>query len=139
MPDVFTKLNRSKVMASIRSRGNEETELALVAILKQHGIKGWRRHLPLFGRPDFVFRRQRLAIFVDGCFWHSCPYHGRSPRTNRRYWLPKLRRNKERDRAVTSELRKAGWRVLRLWAHSLRNPETVCARINSELSRSSVS
>ena len=100
MADVFTKKKRSQVMAAIRSRGNKDTEVKLAAILRASGITGWRRHQALPGRPDFAFRRERLAIFVDGCFWHGCPKHGRKPTSNRTYWLPKLRRNRERDAAA---------------------------------------
>jgi DNA mismatch endonuclease (patch repair protein) len=85
--DIFTKSKRSQVMAAIRSRGNKGTELTLVAILRAAHVTGWRRHQPLPGRPDFVFRRARLAVFVDGCFWHGCPKHGRKPASNRGYWL----------------------------------------------------
>lgn len=133
MPDVFTKAKRSQIMAAIRSRGNKDTELKLASILRATRISGWRRHWPLPGRPDFVFRHQRLAIFVDGCFWHGCPKHGHQPGTNRAYWLPKLRRNKERDKAVTNALRGAGWRVLRIWAHALQEPDLIAKTISSEL------
>lgn len=119
MADVFTKAKRSEVMSRIRGRGNKETELALAALMRRHGIKGWRRHQPVFGKPDFVFRRHRLAVFVDGCFWHGCPLHATKPATNRAFWRKKLARNKARDRLVTRTLRCAGWRVLRIWEHEL--------------------
>ena len=136
MADVFSKAKRSRVMSAIRSKGNKDTELKLAAILRVNGITGWRRHQPLVGRPDFVFRRERLAVFVDGCFWHACPKHGRKPASNRAYWLPKLKRNQKRDRNVTKALQKAGWRVLRLWAHALGNPRMVAKRITLALSAS---
>ena len=132
--DVFTKKKRSQVMAAIRSRGNKDTELKLVAMLRTAGITGWRRHQPLAGRPDFVFRRGRLAVFVDGCFWHGCRYHCRMPQGNREYWQGKIARNRTRDRLTTRLLRSRGWRVLRIWGHALAAPETVIARITSELS-----
>ena len=66
MPDVFTKAKRSEVMSRIRSRGNRATELRLIALMREHGITGWRRNVPLFGKPDFVFRAAKLAVFVDG-------------------------------------------------------------------------
>ena len=119
MPDVFTKTKRSQVMAAIRARGNKDTELKLAAILRAARITGWRRHQPLPGKPDFVFRSQRLAVFVDGCFWHGCPKHGHNPKSNRAYWLPKLRRNRERDAAISRQLSVAGWTVIRLWEHQL--------------------
>jgi len=134
MRDVFTKAKRSQIMAAVRSRGNKATELRLAAILRAHGITGWRRHQPLPGRPDFVFQRARLAVFVDGCFWHGCRWHCRMPQDNREYWQRKILRNATRDRSTTKLLRQSGWRVLRIWAHSLRSPETVLHRITSQLS-----
>ena len=122
-------------MAAIRSRGNKDTELKLAMIFRAAGITGWRRNQVLPGRPDFVFRRERLAVFVDGCFWHGCPKHGRKPGSNRNYWLPKLRRNQERDKAVKRTLSKAGWTVLRLWEHDLANETRVIGRITKALER----
>ena len=133
MADVFTKEERSRVMAAVHSRGNKATELKFAAILHASGLKGWRRHQPLPGKPDFVFRRERVAVFVDGCFWHACRWHLRLPRDNRAYWQRKVSRNAARDRAVNKALRKAGWRVLRVWEHSLRWPDAVAKRMKSEL------
>src|SRR5580704_17341440 len=90
MPDVFTKAKRSEVMSRVRSRGNQQTELALAKILRRHRITGWRRHLPVFGKPDFIFPRQRLALFVDGCFWHACPKHATQPASHRSFWRKKF-------------------------------------------------
>lgn len=133
--DVFTKKKRSQVMAAIRSTGNRATELRLAAILRAHGITGWRRHQPLPGKPDFAFRRERLAVFVDGCFWHGCHWHCRMPKSRQAYWQPKIDRNKTRDRAVRALLRRTGWRVHRIWEHSLRAPEAVVARLNDNLAK----
>ncbi len=135
MADVFTKKKRSQVMAAIRSRGNKDTELKLASILRAAGITGWRRHQPLPGCPDFIFRRARLAVFVDGCFWHGCPKHSRKPGSNRAYWLPKLRRNRERDAAVKRTLRSAGWTAIRLWEHDLANPDGCATQISRALRR----
>ena len=71
-------------------------------------------------RPDFVFRQVRLALFVDGCFWHGCPKHATQPKNNRVFWQRKFSANKKRDALVTRTLRRAGWRVLRVWEHTLR-------------------
>ena len=120
MADIFTRAKRSEVMSLIRSRGNRATELRLIALMRAHGITGWRRNAALFGKPDFVFRAARLAVFVDGCFWHACPRHATMPRSNRAFWKAKLTRNAARDREVTRALRKAGWRVLRVWECALR-------------------
>lgn len=124
-------------MAAIRSRGNKATELKLASILRAARITGWRRHQPLPGHPDFIFRRQRLAIFVDGCFWHGCRWHCRVPQGNREYWQRKISSNSARDRRITRLLRSRGWRVLRIWGHGLAFPGIVAARITSELSPAS--
>jgi DNA mismatch endonuclease (patch repair protein) len=138
MPDVFNKAKRSKVMAAIRSRGNKDTELKLASILRAACITGWRRHQPLPGKPDFVFARDRLALFVDGCFWHGCPKHGRQPRTNKAYWSQKLARNKARDRSVSRALRQSGWTVIRIWEHRLAAPGAVAASIARALAQKSL-
>ena len=119
MADIFTKAKRSAVMALIRSRGNKNTELRMIALFRAHGITGWRRGAALFGKPDFVFRSERVAVFVDGCFWHGCPRHATTPASNRSFWKAKFARNAARDRAVTRTLRDAGWRVLRVWECAL--------------------
>jgi len=119
MADVFTKAERSAVMSRIRGRGNKATELALMKLFRRHGISGWRRQQPVFGKPDFIFRRERLALFVDGCFWHGCPRCYRRPKSNRKFWDAKIARNRERDRKVSRELRRLGWRVIRIWEHDL--------------------
>jgi DNA mismatch endonuclease (patch repair protein) len=119
MPDVFSKAKRSEVMSRIRGRGNKETELALASLFRRQGITGWRRHPRIFGKPDFVFPKSRLAVFVDGCFWHGCPKHCNQPANNREFWRKKLAANKARDRKVSRALRTAGWRILRIWGHEL--------------------
>ncbi|MEO8340518.1 MAG: very short patch repair endonuclease [Nitrospirota bacterium] len=119
MADIYPKAKRSHIMSRIRARGNLKTELALAKLLRQHRIIGWRRHPKLFGNPDFVFRKHRVAIFADGCFWHGCQKHASQPATNRAFWEKKLLRNKDRDRLVTRTLKKRGWYVLRIWQHEL--------------------
>jgi DNA mismatch endonuclease (patch repair protein) len=74
----------------------------------------------MIGRPDFIFRKYRLVVFVDGCFWHGCPKHATEPVTNRDFWRRKLLRNRQRDRQVNRRLRKDGWTILRIWQHELR-------------------
>lgn len=119
MVDVFTKQKRSQVMSAIRGQGNKATELRLVSIMRKHGVRGWRRNQLLFGRPDFVFQKSRLAVFVDGCFWHCCPVHSVNPKSNSRFWRNKFQTNKTRDLLVNKTLKKSGWRVLRIWEHEL--------------------
>ena len=122
MADVFTKEKRSAVMALVRGKENRSTELRLVAVLRAEGLTGWRRHLPLPGRPDFAFTKERLAVFVDGCFWHGCPVHYTAPVKSRDFWRAKVEANRARDRRSNSSLRKLGWKVIRLWEHELKSP-----------------
>lgn len=119
MPDVFTKTKRSEVMSRIRGRENKDTELALAKLFRRHCITGWRRNQQVFGKPDFVFPKLYLAVFVDGCFWHSCPKHATQPASNRAFWKKKLTRNKARDQLVNRTLRQHGWTILRIWQHEL--------------------
>ncbi|TAL92106.1 MAG: DNA mismatch endonuclease Vsr [Paraburkholderia sp.] len=128
-----TTPERSRIMSAVRSRRNRSTELRLESILRAHRLFGWRRHLPLSGCPDFTFRVQRLVIFVDGCFWHGCPICYRSPRTNQDFWARKVSINRARDRQVNARLREQGWRVLRLWEHSLKDEDKVARRIRRAL------
>ena len=132
MADVFSKSKRSEVMSLIRGRGNRDTELKLAKFFRRHRITGWRRQIQITSprpspqrgegvrvRPDFIFKQTGLALFVDGCFWHGCPKHGTKPKGNRAFWKKKFARNQTRDRLVNRALRRAKWRVLRIWEHDL--------------------
>jgi DNA mismatch endonuclease, patch repair protein len=130
---MFTATKRSQIMASIRGKGNKETEVALASIFRRNRVRGWRRHLPVRGNPDFAFVKERVAIFVDGCFWHGCRAHSRLPKSNQEYWEKKLARNRRRDRAVTRDLKKNGWHVVRLWQHELKKENDVLLRIRNAL------
>jgi DNA mismatch endonuclease, patch repair protein len=121
MADWLSREQRSRNMASIRSKGNATTEKAFLRLLREGGISGWRRHIDLPGKPDFVFRGRRLAVFIDGCFWHGCPRCYRLPEDNRRYWKAKVTANRTRDRRTTRKLRSLGWQVIRIWEHSLKS------------------
>lgn len=121
---------RSRNMQGIR-RADTKPELRLRSALHRAGYR-FRKdfRLDVAGvrvRPDIVFTRRRVAVFVDGCFWHVCPQHGREPTHNEWYWTPKLRRNVERDRAADAALEAAGWRVVRLWEHE--PPELAAAAV----------
>jgi len=133
MADVFSKRKRSAVMAAIRSTGNKDTEICLARLLRKHGVTGWRRHLPLPGRPDFVFRRESVAVFVDGCFWHGCPRHLRAPKSNKAYWRRKIASNRMRDVRVKRTLQQSGWRVIRVWEHELENETRLVKRLHRVL------
>lgn len=131
---MFSKSKRSAIMASIRSRGNETTELRFIKLLKTAGITGWRRGSKLPGRPDFVFQSHRLAVFIDGDFWHGNPRKFRIPKSNIPYWQAKVDSNRRRDQKHSKALRLIGWRVLRFWESSLRkNPALVLKRLQARL------
>src|SRR6476469_62546 len=100
MSDVFTKEKRSEVMSRIRGKGNKDTELAMILILRRHHISGWRMGQRVLGKPDFVFPKQKVALFVDGCFWHRHPgcRFCYIPKSRTEFWLPKFERNVVRDR-----------------------------------------
>jgi DNA mismatch endonuclease, patch repair protein len=128
MADRMTKAQRSRTMSRIRSSGNVSTELLLIRLFRMAGIKGWRRKATLAGKPDFVFPKERVAVFADGCFWHRCPRCFKAPKSNRSYWKAKIDGNIRRDKQVNAALRAAGWRVLRLREHSIRENPYVCIR-----------
>jgi DNA mismatch endonuclease (patch repair protein) len=114
-------------------RRDTKPELAVRRLIHAAGLRYRVDFAPLGGRSrtDIVFTRARVAIYIDGCFWHGCPAHGTSPKRNSDYWLPKLQRNVERDRESDARLRLAGWTVLRFWEHEA--PEDVAATIASEV------
>lgn len=123
MADVFSPEVRSRVMSKIRSTGNASTELKLKEIFRVKKIKGWRRNFPLYGKPDFVFPKKRIAVFVDGCFWHGHDCKNLKPKSNLDYWSQKIQRNQARDKAVTKTLRQKKWRVVRIWECSIKKGE----------------
>jgi DNA mismatch endonuclease (patch repair protein) len=116
-------------------RRDTAPEIALRSELHRRGLR-FRKDLPLrvagrVVRVDIAFTRVRVAVFVDGCFWHACPIHGNEPRANRQYWKPKLARNVARDRAVDEALSVAEWRVIRAWEHE--SPAVVADRVEAAL------
>lgn len=130
--DTFSRQKRSWIMAQVRSSGNQSTEAQLLHLLRDNGITGWRRNYKLMGKPDFVFPRAKVAVFVDGCFWHGHPRKCRIPQNNRAYWVKKIARNVARDRRVTRHLQREGWKVIRIWEDSVQKAATV-ARLRRAL------
>lgn len=131
MVDMFTKEKRSNIMSGIRSNGNCSTEQRLIAIMRRFRITGWRRGVKLPGKPDFVFRRARVVVFVDGDFWHGNPRCYRVPKSNIEYWQKKIEGNIARDKENTKKLKLLGWRVIRIWESALGNEEAVVAKISA--------
>lgn len=128
--DTFGKKKRSAIMASVKSKQNKSTEKKVRAALISKGIKGWKMHeKTLPGKPDFVFPKNRLIVFIDGCFWHGCSECYRRPKTSRAYWDAKVIRNRKRDLKNNIALRRLGWRVVRLWEHELRPFQVIPNRL----------
>ena len=123
MVDTFSKTDRSRIMARVKSRNSKSTELRFISILKDKGITGWVRNYKLTGKPDFAFSRLKIAIFIDGCFWHGCPNHCRMPSSNMDYWNNKIEKNKIRDKKIKKALRMKGWQVIRIWEHEIKTSE----------------
>ena len=115
MTDVFDIDTRSSIMSKVRSSGNKSTELRLISLFKAAGVTGWRRNYPVRGKPDFVFLKYRVAIFVDGCFWHGHDCRNTRPSDNAEYWSIKRDRNVQRDIDTTELFEKRGWTVVRIW------------------------
>jgi len=121
---------RSKTMAAIRGKNNRTTELCFRMALVRAGIKGWETNVEdLPGKPDFFFQKKRLAVFIDGCFWHGCPKCGHYPKTRSSFWKTKILRNKERDKKNRQKLRRKGIKVVRIWEHSLRDKAALNSKI----------
>lgn len=123
MTDNLSAADRRKNMSRIRSKDNRSTERRLRSALAGAGIAGFKMHLKsLPGRPDFAFLEQKVAVFVDGCFWHGCPDCYVRPKSNQSYWDDKLSRNKARDANANAELIQMGWTPLRIWEHGVKQP-----------------
>jgi len=133
MADVFTKEKRGQIMRQVKSSRNESTEIKLIYFFKEYSITGWRRHYKLFGKPDFVFPKTKTAIFVDGCFWHGHNCRNTKPKDNKEYWTAKIKRNKLRDKTVTKQLIKMGWKVLRIWECELKNNDYLIKQIKATI------
>lgn len=123
MADIYEKTKRSRIMSRIPSKKNKSTELKLISIFYANGIKGWRRGYPVKGRPDFVFLDKKIAIFVDGCFWHGHDCRNTRPKDNEEFWQKKRERNIARDQQVNELFEKRGWTVIRIWECELKHKE----------------
>lgn len=136
--DSLSSRERSKRMSLIRSKGNRSTELSVETALRAVRIRGWRKHpRGILGQPDFYFPKYRLAVFVDGCFWHACPLCARRmPQTRAKFWAAKIQGNRRRDQRVRRKLVRSGIGTMRVWEHEL-NTHTWLERLRSRLSKQS--
>jgi len=116
-------------MSRIRGK-NTGPEVKIRKMLFSGGIRGYRVHYDLPGKPDIVFVKKKIAVFIDGCFWHRCPVDFQEPQTRKEFWMKKIESNVARDERNTRQLAEAGWTVLRIWEHEVRKePEAVVRRI----------
>ncbi len=117
MTDVHTKKQRSYNMSRIKA-SETKAELKLKPFMKLLGFAYQPKKIT--GKPDFANRRQKIAVFVDGCFWHKCPEHYKEPKSNKKFWKEKINKNVERDKQTTKRLKKDGWKVIRVWEHKIK-------------------
>lgn len=120
MTDVFTPDERSRIMSRVRSKNNKSTEIKLIEYFKDLSIHGWRRNYDVIGHPDFIFLKERIAIFVDGCFWHGHNCRNITPASNQEYWVKKREKNIKHDRYITKRFENRGWIVIRIWECELK-------------------
>ena len=120
MADIFEKEKRSKIMSAVHSKQNKSTEMKLIKIFKENGIVGWRRNYKVKGHPDFVFPDKKIAIFVDGCFWHGHDCRNTRPADNAEYWQKKRERTIRHDKEITALFENRSWTVIRIWECELK-------------------
>lgn len=124
MPDTFSTQERSEIMRRVKGK-NTSLEMKVRSALHRRGLR-YRLNYPLPGKPDIVFVRARLAIFVDSCFWHGCPQHLRMPKSNQDYWSGKIHRNVERDVKTNELYEEIDWHIIRIWEHELKEDFDAC-------------
>jgi len=133
MADVFTKAKRSEIMSKIGSK-NTKPEIAIERILREHGVKFQNHSRKIFGNPDIYDASKKVAIFIDGCFWHGCRTCRTIPKNNREFWQNKICYNKARRVEVKKVLKKNGWAVMEFWEHEVnKNPKRVADSIMQKL------
>lgn len=135
MADVFSKKKRSQVMSKIRSSGGPTEQRFRKAVREAYGKRTKVDDERLPGRPDVSIYKLKVAIFLDGCYWHGCPLHGRIPKSNVEFWEKKISGNKRRDKRVRKELRAMGWRVWVVWEHELKDYRKLVQNLRKRFAR----
>lgn len=137
MSDVFTKKKRSEIMSHIRGKNTKLESDFLKKLSAVSHVKGYRyrkHYSKLLGKPDIAFIGRKIAVFIDGCFWHGCKKHCIMPKSNKKYWEPKIARNIERDKVISRHYKAEGWRTIRIREHDLkRNTDKAVVRIENAL------
>ena len=138
MTDILTSEQRKFNMSRIKGK-NTGPELKLRKLLYANGIRGYRIHYDLPGKPDIVFVKKKIAVFIDGCFWHKCPVCFQEPETRKEFWTKKIHSNIERDKKVNEQLREDDWTIIRIWEHDVRKtPDKIIEKIIEILKNSKV-
>lgn len=120
MADVVSKKKRSETMRAVKSK-DSKMEIAFRKTLWNRGLRYSKNSTKYFGKPDLILKKYKTIIFLDSCFWHGCKKHCRMPSSNKKYWINKITRNKERDKEVNKYYKKSGWQIIRIWGHNIKN------------------
>ena len=114
--DKYSPSVRKRMMQAVKSKGTR-LENSVAYKLRQNGIFYRRNNKTLNGKPDFSIKKYKIVLFIDSCFWHGCKKHCRMPKSNVNFWIKKINRNKERDKAITKYYKSLNWKILRVWEH----------------------
>lgn len=139
MTDTVSKKKRSQIMKANKPKDNKSTELKLIQLFKQLGLKGWRRNYKIaVAHPDFVFLEKKIAVFADGCFWHGHNCRNLTPEQNSEYWQKKLENNRIRDKQINERLEGKGWEVIRVWECEIKEQKKATLKLmNSQKTKNS--
>ncbi|GBE17187.1 very short patch repair protein [bacterium BMS3Abin15] len=118
MTDIFSKKKRSEIMSKVRGK-DSKIEIEFRKKLWKAGLRYRKNPTNYFGKPDLALKKHRVVIFIDSCFWHGCKKHGSMPRTRKKFWETKIKRNKQRDKEVNRYYKKERWSILRVWEHEI--------------------
>lgn len=130
MADIFSKKKRSEIMSKVKSK-DTKIEIEFRKAIWKAGFRYRKNPSGYFGKPDLISKKNKTIIFIDSCFWHGCKKHCRLPSTRKNYWLPKIERNKQRDKEVNRHYKKLGWKIIRVWEHDLKKiNKSALAKIN---------
>ena len=133
MTDTVSKKKRSEIMSKIKSK-DTKIEIEFRKAIWKAGFRYRKNSKGYFGKPDLVLKKYKTVIFIDSCFWHGCKKHCRLPSTRKNYWIPKIERNKQRDKEVNQHYKKMGWKIIRVWEHNInKNLDKIIAKVNKVL------